>query len=112
MNAADLAKQLMYQLTQIAARTRHAEITQVEMAVGSLWNISADDLETAFENLFADADLADAPSQLGTAIMRIRLVQPGEQFQAPGRSDTHTATGWELLVTNIQGRGERGNDGL
>ncbi len=105
MNAASLAEQLMYQLTQIAARTNYAEITQVEMTVGALWNISADDLEVAFENLFADADLADAPSQLGTAIMRIRLVQPGEQFQAPRRSDAHLATGWELLVTNIQGRG-------
>jgi Zn finger protein HypA/HybF involved in hydrogenase expression len=109
MNATDLAEQLMLQLTQIAARTPHGEITQVEMTVGALWNISADDLELAFEDLFADADLADAPSQLGTAIMRIRLVQPGEQFQAPGRSDTHTASGWELLVTNIRGRGERGN---
>jgi Zn finger protein HypA/HybF involved in hydrogenase expression len=104
MNAASLAEQLMYQLTQIAARTQYAEITSVEMTVGSLWNIQADDLEAAFENLFADADLADAPSQLGTAIMRIRIVQPGEQFKPPLRSDAQTAIGWELLVTGIQGR--------
>jgi hypothetical protein len=106
MDAANLAEQLMYQLTQIADRTAYAEITSVEMTVGALWNIPADELELAFEDLFAEVDVSDVPSRLGTAIMRIRIVQPGETFQAPRRSDTQTAIGWELLVTDIQGRRE------
>ncbi|MBS3821251.1 MAG: hypothetical protein KGY81_05760 [Phycisphaerae bacterium] len=77
------------------------------MTVGSLWNIQAADLEAAFERLFAEADLAERPSQLGTAVMRIRIVEPGEQFKPPLRGDAQTAIGWELLVTGIQGRAAR-----
>jgi hypothetical protein len=100
MDARELAEQLIDSLAGIVSATEYSCVTRVDLCVGTRWAVAARDLEMCFDDLL-DALPTDGP--LAGAVPRVRVVSPGEEFPAPRRSDVQTATGWELLVTNVEG---------
>ncbi len=96
MHEHGLAKELWPQLKAIAERGGFVKITRVDMMVGALHAVSADFLAHSFEHAFEGTNFQDAA-------MNIVVVDPGEEYSAPGRSDTAKANGWELLISRIEG---------
>lgn len=91
-----LARELWPQVRSIAASSGFARVTYVEMIVGLLHGVSADFLARSFEHAFQGSSFEGAD-------VEITIVAPGEEFRAPGRSDTQIANGWELLIVRIEG---------
>ena len=96
MHEHGLAKELWPQLRQIAEQSGFVKVTRVDMAVGALHGVSADFLAHSFEHAFEGSNFEGAA-------MDIRIVDPGDVVRAPDRPDDMTATGWELLISRIEG---------
>ena len=68
------------------------------MIIGMLHGVSADFLAHSFEHVFEDTSFQGATTE-------IEIVDPGDSLPTavakPGSGGV--ATGWELLVTNIEG---------
>ncbi len=103
MDADSLIKEFADELRQIASRTEYSRISCVELIIGEGFGISADDIEKAFENFWGNPENVSTDESLYESVSAVTLVKPGDTFSAPGRSDTQTAIGWEILVTNIRG---------
>jgi hypothetical protein len=97
MHEHGLARELWPQLKQVADRAGFERVTRVEMIVGSLHGVSADFLAHSFEHAFEGTNFEGAEIQ-------IDLVDPGDQVDAPGRSDTMVANGFDLVIKRIEGR--------
>ena len=103
MNADSLIKEFADELRQIADRTEYSRISCVELIVGEGFGVSAGDIEAAFENFWENQNIISPDDKLYEAVTIVTLVRAGEPFAPPGRSDTQTAIGWEILVANIHG---------
>ena len=97
MNEQQLAADLFAQLKAVAEMRDLTWITRVEMIVGSMHGVSAKGLADEFERVFEGTNFEDARVELV-------IVQPQEEIQAPGRDDTMTTNGWELLIAKMEGR--------
>lgn len=103
MNADSFVKEFADELRQIAGLTEYSRISCVELIIGDGFGISPDDIQEAFENYWGDSKKISPGDKLYEAIVKVTLLRAGETFSAPGRSDTQTAVGWEILVANIHG---------
>jgi Zn finger protein HypA/HybF involved in hydrogenase expression len=97
MDERTLAADMLSQLQAIAGRSGYTWITRVEMVVGSLHGAAAETLVESLEDVFEG-------TQFEGAIVEVTLVGPQEEIKAPGRDDMMTTSGWELLITRIEGR--------
>ena len=96
MHEHGLAKELWPQLQKIAESQEFARVTSIEMIVGSLHGVSADFLAHSFEHAFEGSNFEGATVQ-------ITIVDPDDEYAVPPADEQAVATGWELLVTRIEG---------
>ena len=96
MHEHGLAKELWPQLQQIAQTKRLNRVQRVEMIVGMLHGVAADFLAHSFEHAFEGTSFEGAT-------VEITIVEPAEEYTVPGSGQSQTATGWELLVTRLEG---------
>lgn len=96
---ARLIDEIATQLRSIADWSDLPRISRVELAVGDRYHVDADELAEKLQQRF-ETDPPD--SKLEAAAVGVRIVAAGDSFPAPGRSDWHTATGWELLVIDLK----------
>ena len=85
------------ELQAIASRMGLAWITRLELIIGAMHEVAAEELARQFEACFEGTSFEDAR-------VEIVIVQPDQTISAPGRSDTLTATGWEILIRKMEGR--------
>lgn len=97
MNAHQLARDLLEELLGIASRMGLKWVTRVELIVGARHDVSAAELGRELESIFANTTFEDS-------VLEITIVREGQEVRAPGRNDTMVASGWEMLVRNIEGR--------
>ena len=97
MNEQRLAAEMLPELEVIAGMRGLTWVTRVTLIVGSMHGVSATSLAEEFERVFADTNFDDAR-------VEIVIVQPQEEIKAPGRADTMTTNGWELLISKMEGR--------
>ena len=103
MNANELVTEFSEELENIARRTRYSHISCIELTVGTGYGVSADELEMCFEDFFDNPNAPAEISFLTDAVVKVTIVEVGDEFPAPNRSDTQIATGWEMLITNVLG---------
>ncbi len=96
MHEHGLARELWPQLEQIAANGGFVKVTAIDMIVGVLHGVSADFLAHSFEHAFEGTSFDGAK-------MKITVVDPGQQYRPPNSDESMAATGWELLITRIEG---------
>jgi len=96
MHEQGMAKDLWPQLRAIADNNGFTRVTYIEMVVGLLHGVSGDALTHGLEHAFQETNFHGAD-------VEVTIVAPGEEFDAPGRNDTQTASGWELLIVKMQG---------
>lgn len=96
MHEHGLAKELFPQLKQIADALGLEKVTRVEMIVGLLHGVAADFLAHSFEHAFEGTNFEGAA-------VEITIVDPGQTFTPPDADAPTEATGWELLVSRIEG---------
>lgn len=91
-----LARQLWPELKTLAHNNGFRVVTRLALVVGAMHGVSearlAADLQKVFEGTGFDG-----------AVVDVTLVKPLEPVKSPLRSDTTPASGWELLVTRIEG---------
>jgi Zn finger protein HypA/HybF involved in hydrogenase expression len=97
MHEHGLAKELLPQIKKIGADGGFAKVTRVEMVVGALHGVSGEFLAHSFEHAFEGTSLEGAG-------VGITVVEPGDKFTPPGADAPLTASGWELLITGIEGQ--------
>ncbi len=98
MHEHGLAKELWPQLQQLAENKKFNKVVRIDMIVGMLHGVSGDFLAHSFEHAFENTYFQGAQ-------VNITVVDPGEQL--PGQdegSPPSTASGWELMVTRIEGQ--------
>ena len=97
MHEHGLAKELWPELKQIAERGGFVTVSRVDMTVGSLHGISGELLAPSFAHAFEGTNFEGAT-------VNVTVVDPGSRITAAGGSDRITTSGWELLVTRIEGQ--------
>ena len=97
MHEHGLAKELWPQMRRIAEENGFGKVTRVDMTVGSLHGVRADFLAHSL------VDHAFAGTIFQGAQLNIAVVDPAESFTPPGRREPVTATGWELMITSMEG---------
>jgi hypothetical protein len=100
LNADALVRDFADQLRQIAKVTEFAHISRLEMKIGAAYEIAAEELEDRFDDLL-DSEFAD--SKLDGAVVSVTIVEAGSEIHVSTRDDLYTATGWDLLITKIDG---------
>jgi Zn finger protein HypA/HybF involved in hydrogenase expression len=88
---------MLPELQVIASRMGFAWVTRVELIVGSIHGVPADGLAEEFENAFECTSFEGA-------VVEVVIVRPQEEIKSPGRDDTMTTTGWEMLVRKMEGK--------
>ena len=97
MHEHGLAKELWPQMQQAARSSGFAKVTRVDMIVGGLHGVSADFLAHSLrEHAFGGTIFEGAE-------LNIALVDPAEELAVPGQPGRLTASGWELMITRIEG---------
>lgn len=96
MNEKELARELLPQLQAIARDGGFTWLTRIELLIGSLYGVASGPLVAELEQLFEDTDFEDV-------IVEVTLVEPQQEIKAPRLDALMTASGWELLVANIEG---------
>lgn len=99
MEASQLAQQLWPQIKSIADHSGFIVVRRIDIVVGSLLHVSAQAFEEEMEKQFIGTNFDGASAT-------VRIVEPGEQLKAPGRSDLMTASGYDLLITSMAGERE------
>jgi Zn finger protein HypA/HybF involved in hydrogenase expression len=97
MHEHGLAKELWPQLRRLAKEKGLSRVTRVEMVIGTLHGVSGDFLAHSFEHAFEGSGFAGAE-------VRITIVDPGQDIRLPGAARSRTASGWELMVTGMEGQ--------
>jgi hypothetical protein len=92
---------LLPQLRAVGQLGEFTFVSRLRLIVGARHGLSAAEIVTQLEAAFAAGQCGDA---FDDVCLDVVITQPGDELPAPGRSDTMTATGWELLVANIEGR--------
>lgn len=96
MHEHGLARELWPQFQRIAADSGFVKVTAVDMTVGMLHGVSADFLAHSFEHAFEGTGFEGAK-------MQITIIDPDQEYTPPNSDESVTATGWELLITRIEG---------
>ena len=96
MHEHGLAKELWPQLRGIAEMKGLRRVQRVEMIVGMLHGVSAELLIHSFEHAFAGSTFQGAE-------VVITIVDPGEEYTPPNSDRVVQASGWELLVIEMEG---------
>ena len=96
MHEHGLARDLWPQLQVIARDKGLSSVTRLDLTVGMLHGASADFLAHSFEHVF------EGSSFEGT-VVNIEIVEPGQSFSLEGADSAQIATGWELLITRMDG---------
>jgi hypothetical protein len=100
MDRTDLANAFCEQLRSIAEWTDFTQISRVVITLGSCYGVSADAMADELDDRL-DRDFAG--TKLDGAVVSVTLVEPGQRYRAPRRDDMHDATGYEMLIADIQG---------
>lgn len=95
MHEHGLAKELWPQLEQIARAKGLRKVTRLSMTVGLLHGASAEMLSHSFAHTFEGTCFEGVE-------MNIIVVDPGQQLAAD-EGGPATASGWEILITRIEG---------
>ena len=95
MHEHGLARELWPQLQQIAEAKGLSKVTRIDMTVGMLHGVTADVLAHSFEHAFEGTAFEGAETI-------ITVVEPGDPM-GTSTGESMTATGWELLITRIEG---------
>ena len=99
MNPKDIAKIYVEQFLEIEKVAPFKQISKISMIIGSEYKLDPSALEMEFEDL-----LEDQPGcKIDGAIVNIEIVSPGDSYKMPSRDDLHIATGWEILISNLDG---------
>ena len=96
MHEHSLAKEIWPQLRQIAVDKGLARVTCVEMTVGLLHGVSADFLAHSLGHAFEGTGFEGAE-------VNVTVVDPGQVYDLPGADQPQTASGWELLISEMKG---------
>jgi len=96
MHEHGLAKELWPQLRELAEREGFKKVTRIEMTVGMLHGVSADFLIHSFEHAFEGTGFEGAA-------MQVTIVEPGQEIHDPQQGGPVRASGWELMITRIEG---------
>ncbi len=96
MDETAMAQGLWQQVKAIAEFNGFAHVTRLELLVGSLQGASAEGLARALQSALEGDAFEDCR-------IEVRAVQPGQSYMPPGRREPAAASGWELLVTRIDG---------
>ena len=97
MHEHGLAKELWPEMQRIAEQGGFKKVTRVDMTVGSLHGVSADFLAHSF------VDHAFTGTIFEGAELNISLVDPTQQYSTPDQDAPVAASGWELMITRIEG---------
>jgi len=97
MHEHGLAKELWPEMQRIAAENGFSRVARVDMTVGSLHGVAGDFLAHSF------VDHAFIGTMFEGAKLNVAVVDPGESFTPAGQNEAMTATGWELMITRIEG---------
>jgi len=95
MHEHGLAKEIWPQLEQLAKEKGFKKVTLVEMTVGMLHGVSADFLAHSLEHAYEGTGFEGARTH-------IQIVEPGDALT--GQEEATVATGWELMITRIEGQ--------
>ena len=92
-----LAGDLLRQLLGIAEQKEFSTVSEVELLVGSRYELVGDSLVFCLHEVFRGTAFQGAT-------VRVRTVHAGEEFTAPGGRIPIMAHGWDLFVMKIKGR--------
>ena len=95
MHEHGLARDLWPQLEQIAKAKGFVRVTRLDMTVGMLHGVTAEFLAGSLKHAFEGTCFQGAETN-------VYVVDPGLELAAD-RGGPATATGWELLITCIEG---------
>ena len=96
MDAKHLARTLWQQIRDIARKSGFVVVRRVDVVIGNRLEVEEETLEEAMEPLLHG-------TAFDGARINVRVVQSGQRLKAPGRSDEMTATGFDILITRIEG---------
>jgi len=97
----EFVRDLLPQLQAVARAGDLAYVTRLHLILGVCHGFSTEILAAQLDAAFTAGLCGDAFDDVR---LHITLAAEGDELPAPGRSDTMTATGWELLVAKIEGR--------
>ena len=100
MDAEALVRDFADQLRQIAKVTEFSHISRLEMKIGAAYGIGAEELEERFDDLL---DSEFIGSKLDGAVVSVTIVEAGREIHVSTRDDLYTTTGWDMLITKING---------
>ena len=92
---------LLPQLQAVARAGEFTFVSRLRLVVGVHHGLSAAEIAAQLEIAFAAGECGDAFDDVALDVV---VPHPGDELPAPGRSDTMTASGWEVLVAKIEGR--------
>ena len=92
---------LLPQLRAVARAAELSFVARLHLIIGARHGLSAAAIVEQLETAFTAGACGDA---FDDVCLDITITAEGDKLPAPGRSDTMTATGWELLVAKIEGR--------
>jgi len=91
-----IAKELWPQLRQIAASNNFITVRRVDMMLGESYGAAAESLVQCFDVVFQG-------SCFDGAAVNITIIHAGQEYLPPGRGDRAVASGWEMLITALEG---------
>ena len=100
MDAEALVRDFADQLRQIAKVTEFSHISRLEMKIGDAYGIGTEELEERFDDLL---DSEFTGSKLDGAVVSVTIVEAGREIHVSTRDDLYTTTGWDMLITKING---------
>ena len=96
MDTGHLARTLWPQIRDIARKSGFVVVRRVDVVIGERLGVDEEDLEDAMEPLMHGTCFDGAR-------INVRVVRTGQRLKAPGRSDEMTATGFDILITRLEG---------
>jgi len=99
---------LLPQLRAVARAGEFTFVTRLRLVVGVHHGLAEEEIVRQLDEAFAAGACGDA---FDDAVVEVVVTRPGDELPAPGRSDTMTASGWEVLVAKIEGRRADEDDG-
>ena len=96
MHAQELADELWPQLRQIAQVRGLQKVIRVEMTVGAMHKVQVAPLCEYFKQYFRGTNFQ-------SAVLTVSTVAAGQMFSPPGADEPIPASGWEILITTLDG---------
>jgi len=97
MHEHGLARDIWPNMQEIAKENGFKKVTRVDMVFGSLHAVENDLMIHSFaDHIFPGTCFASAE-------VNIQVVDPGDELDIPGQTKGSAATGWELLISRMEG---------